>query len=325
MIVEKASGEYTDFRIPGIVVTEEGSLVRYCECRRSASDWADIDIKVSKSEDGGKGWETVLLIKSEGCTLNNPVMFVFGQKLIFLYCKNYREIWKCVSTDDGRSFGAPQRVNFESGIDFFYNVVALGPGHGIVHHGRLLVPVWFAYNHQNEKAHHPSFISTFYSEDGGETFSVGEIIFKDLLKDPSECALAVTGENEILISIRHEGEERKRALAKSADGISAWRELRFEENLPDPICMGSMTHHSGRIYHSNCDSPHARKHLTVKISDDCFQTVQSIRISEEGGYSDIALWEDKLFVLYEKTPSAGNGAQSPAHFALFFESIRLPE
>ena len=58
MIIEKTYGNYTDFRIPGMVVTEKGTLLRYCECRRSVSDWADIDIKISRSCDGGESWET---------------------------------------------------------------------------------------------------------------------------------------------------------------------------------------------------------------------------------------------------------------------------
>jgi sialidase-1 len=252
-------------------------------------------------------------------------MFVFGKKLIFLYCKNYKEIWKCVSVDDGQTFGKAKRVDFESSIDFFYNVVAVGPGHGIVHNSRLLVPIWFAYNKQNEKAHHPSFISTLYSDDGGETFCIGEIIFKDLLKNPSECAFAITAENEVLISIRHEGEIRKRGLAKSADGISAWRELRFEENLSDPICMGSMTHHNGMIYHSNCDSATERNNLTVKISDDCFKTCHNVCVSDIGGYSDIAIWDDKLFILYEKTVLTESKERAYKLFELFFETISLPK
>ena len=323
MIVERAIGDYTDFRIPGIVATEKGTLLRYCECRRSCGDWADIDIKIDRSTDEGKTWETVLLIKSNGNTLNNPVIFVNGEQLVFLYCKNYKEIWKCVSTDDGKSFGKTERVNFESDVDFFYNVVAVGPGHGIVHNGRLIVPVWFAYNQENEKSHHPSLISTFFSDDSGESWKVGEIIFKDELKNPSECALAVTAENEFLISIRHEGEIRTRGLAKSADGISSWRELHFEENLPDPICMGSMTHCKGRIYHSNCDSAQGRKNLTVKISDDCFKTCRSIYVSEIGGYSDIALFENKLFILYEKTVLTGNEEAPPEPFELFFDVIDI--
>ena len=325
MTVEKAIGEYTDFRIPGIVATEKGSLIRYCECRRSRGDWADIDIKVCRSEDCGESWKTVLLVESGGCTLNNPVMFVFGEKLVFLYCKNYKEIWKCVSMDDGKTFSEAERVDFESSVDFFYNVVAVGPGHGIVHNGRLLVPIWFAENKQNEKEHHPSFISTLYSDDGGETFRIGEIIFKDLLIDPSECALAVTAENEILISIRHECEIRTRALAKSADGASLWKELRFEKNLPDPICMGSMTHRNGMIYHSNCDSDSERKNLSIKVSDDCFKTYSKIFVSDLGGYSDIAILGDKLFILYEKQVLSADKERPSRRFELFFETVDLSE
>ena len=330
MIVEKAFADYTDFRIPGIVVTERGTLLRYCECRRAVGDWSDIDIKVDRSADMGKTWDTVLLIKSGGNTLNNPVMFVDGEQLIFLYCKNYKEIWKCKSTNDGKSFGETERVNFDGSIDFFYNVVALGPGHGIVHNERLIVPVWFAYNRENEKSHRPSFISTFYSDDKGESWQLGEVIFQSELRNPSECALAVTAENEIMISIRHECEIRTRALAKSTDGISGWKDLRFEKNLADPICMGSMTHRNGTIYHINCDcdstrySAEERKNLTVKISDDCFKSYKSIYVSDRGGYSDIAIWENKLFIFYEKTILIGDKEKVLQPFELYFEVIDIP-
>ncbi len=313
MLVEQANGEYTDFRIPGIIVTEKDSIIRYCECRRSLSDWADIDIKVCRSADGGKSWETVLLIESGGYTLNNPVMFVYGERLILLYCKNYKEIWKRVSTDDGKSFGEPARVNFESNISFFYNVVAVGPGHGIVHRGRMIVPVWFAYNERDEKSHHPSFISTLFSDDAGRTWQVGEPIFKDTLVNPSECALAITAKDEILISIRHEGAQRTRALAKSATAVSGWYDLRFEERLPDPVCMGGMTQRNGLIYHSNCACATARASLTVKISENEFESCREILISEAGGYSDVALLKDKVCVFYEKCLAG--------RVALFFEAI----
>ena len=190
MLVEKAYGQYTDFRIPGMVVTEKGTVIRYCECRRSRSDWADIDIKVSRSEDEGKSWETVLTVNSEGNTLNNPVAFVYGEKILLLYCKNYNEVYKCESTDDGKSFSRQMRVSFEGNANFPYTVVALGPGHGIYHNGRLIVPAWFAYNKDDPKAHHPSFATTFYSDDGGESWKVGEPIFKNEIVDGSESAIA---------------------------------------------------------------------------------------------------------------------------------------
>jgi hypothetical protein len=45
------------------VATGKGTLLRYCECRKTASDWAEIDIKISRSGDGGATWDTVLMIE----------------------------------------------------------------------------------------------------------------------------------------------------------------------------------------------------------------------------------------------------------------------
>lgn len=188
----------------------------------------------------------------------------------------------------------------------------------------MIVPIWFSYNRENAHAHRPSFISTLYSDDGGENWNLGERIFEGDLKNPSECALAVTAQNDVLISIRHEGMVRTRALAKSADGISGWKELRFEENLSDPICMGSMMHSNGLLFHSNCDSVSDRENLTIKISDDCFKTCKSIIVSKAGGYSDIALLGDKIFIFYEKTViSIKDGKENWHPFELFFDSFTI--
>ncbi len=321
MVVEKACGDYTDFRIPGIVATERGALLRYCECRKSQGDWSAIDIKVSRSNDGGKTWREVLLIKGDGATMNNPVMFATGEKLVLLYCKNYKEVYKCVSFDDGESFKESERVLFDT--DFPYTVVAVGPGHGISHGGRLLTAVWFAFDENNPKAHRPSFVSTLYSEDGGESWQVGELIYPSKLINPSEAALAVTKEGEVLISIRHDGERKTRALAQSTDGISGWHGLRFEENLVDPTCMGGMTHKDGILYHVNCASPTERRDLTVKISRDGFLSTEEIKISDEGGYADIALLNGKLFVLYEKVIVKGPSLWDWEPICLHLDTVEL--
>ncbi|MGM9664375.1 MAG: exo-alpha-sialidase [Eubacteriales bacterium] len=307
-------GKYTDFRIPGLAATKDGILLRCYECRKSCSDWAAIDIALDRSKDKGESWERILLIDGGGQTLNNPVLIVGEDRVIFLYCKNYKEIWQAVSFDDGKCFGKPTRVDFEPSADFFYNVVAVGPGHGIAHRGALIVPVWFAYDGKNEKSHHPSFISTLYSKDNGQTWRIGEIIFKDRLNDPSECALAVTAENEVLISIRHEGIPKLRALATSTDGISGWKELHYADNLADPICMAGMTSRQGRIYHSNCDCADSRKNLTVTVSDDGFQSCRKVMISENGGYSDIALLDGEICIFHEARREDGSTG-------LFFQKI----
>jgi Neuraminidase (sialidase) len=120
MTVEKAYGEYTDFRIPGIVATESGSLIRYCECRRGASDWASIDIKVARSEDGGETWGEVIrtpVSSPHGPTrLSNGKLFYLGKDR-----KKDRLVLRTgmisayESSDEGKSWTYLSTVNFNNG------------------------------------------------------------------------------------------------------------------------------------------------------------------------------------------------------------------
>src|SRR5256885_409280 len=50
-------GGYAVYRIPGIVVTAKGTLLAYCEARKTGGDWAGIDVYFRRSTDRGKTWE----------------------------------------------------------------------------------------------------------------------------------------------------------------------------------------------------------------------------------------------------------------------------
>ncbi len=312
MLIEKVdNGIYSHYRIPGIVITEKGTLLAYYECRKSYSDWAEIDIKIIRSTDEGATWQTVTVINGNKNTLNNPVMFVKGEELHLLFLKNYKVLFHCISVDDGKIFSEPREISVE--CDFFYNVIAVGPGHGIVHNDKMIVPVWFAQNKEDALAHHPSVIATLYSTDGIK-WHLGEFIGKDILINPSECALAVTADNKVLISIRNENSCHQRAFALSDDGLENWGEVYFNPQIPDPACMGSMCHKNKKIYHINCNSSTERENLTVKISDNCFKSFESIIVDTPAGYSDIAIKSDMLYIIYERDRFSGE---------LYFKSIAL--
>ena len=312
MLIEKVNGEiYSQGRIPGIVITEQGTLLAYYEGRKDKSDWAEIDIKIIRSTDEGETWQTISIIPGNGHTLNNPVLFVKEDEIHLLFLKDYKTLFHAVSKDDGLTFSEPQEKNIA--CDFFYNVIAVGPGHGIVHDGKMIVPVWFAQNRLLRKAHHPSIIATLYSTNG-EQWYVGEVIGKDMLKDPSECALAITNDNKVLISIRNENKIHQRAFAISNDGICNWENLHFHPQMQDPICMGSMCHQDGTIYHINCDSSTERENLTIKVSRDCFETFDSIFVDTPAGYSDIAINNNTLYILYERDCTNGG---------LYFKKIKI--
>ncbi|MBQ8431969.1 MAG: beta-Ala-His dipeptidase [Clostridia bacterium] len=316
--IAPTAGEGTVCRIPGLICTSKGTLIAYYECRRSLSDWAEIDLKWIRSHDRGESWETAGLLRGEGQTLNNPVMIVDGDRIHFLFCKNYREIYHAVSDDDGVHFSEPRALSgVPEGIGRFFNAVAIGPGHGVVHQGRLLVPLWFAHNAEDSKAHHPSFISTLYSEDGGGHWQVGEVLTcPPEIPDPNESALAVTAEGRVMLSIRNEGAARMRALAFSDTGIGGWTVPKFESNLPDPVCQGSLFHKDGVLFHSNCATREKRRNLTVKVSTNAFHTYRELLVDEKGGYSDLAVNEQDLYIFYERDVLRGTGG-------LFFQRIPL--
>lgn len=308
MILEKNRGEYAACRIPALIRTAEGALIGAYECRRgSDSDWAQIDLKLIRSEDGGESWQTVALFCGDGKTQNNPVLFAEGTRVSLLFCKSYAELWLSVSCDGGRSFAPPHPVRLE-GADFFYNAVAVGPGHGLSVGGRLITPVWFAYNREDPHAHRPSFIATLYSEDGGESWQMGERLDCAELVNPSECALAVAADGRVMISIRNEGEARLRALSRSPSGVGDWEPPSLCAHLPDPVCEGSLTAWGDTVYHVNCASQTEREALTVKASRDGFASVcRTYPVAAQGGYADIATDGRELFVLYERDVLSESG------------------
>ena len=303
MILQKNHCDYERGRIPGIVCSKTGSLLAYYECRKAPGDWAQIDLKIQKSTDGGESWQEVLRIDGQGQTMNNPVMFVKDDRLQLLYCENYRRIFRIHSDDDGESWSAPVEIT-EAVAEVPHSVVALGPGHGIVTlDGTMVVSVWFAQN-EDPKAHHPSFVSFFYSQDG-ENWQVGEQLHIHGLVNPSECALALLTDGWVIMSMRNENDCHQRCFAVSPTGYSDWDGFQFDERFPDPVCQGSMAGTPRILCHINCESTEKRENLTLKISRNGFATFESHLIAEKGGYADLCIRENKACILYETTTAEG--------------------
>ena len=159
------STKYSNYRIPGIVVTKNDTVIVYWEARMTSSDWADMDILAMRSEDGGKTFGEPIIIAegaSVGATVNNPVMIVGNDgTLHILYCVEYGVCTTCgdaatsscahgpgvfhsTSKDDGKSWSEPKNISdstFSDTVDHY--VIATGPGHGIaLSNGTLLTAVW---------------------------------------------------------------------------------------------------------------------------------------------------------------------------------------
>jgi sialidase-1 len=353
-LFEAGRGGYALYRIPGIIVTARGTVLAYCEARKHAGgDWGHIDILMRRSTDGGKTWEPARqIVRLKGTftrnpaavaqklgrpgeiTVNNPVAIADAGTVHFLYCVEYGRCFSQRSSDEGRTFSAP--VEITAALEklrprYPWRVLATGPGHGIrLRNGRLLVPVWLSRG-TGGHAHRPSALTTIYSDDRGKTWHAGAIVASEKmpLTNPNESVAVQLADGRVMLNIRSESKEQRRAVAYSKDGASGWSVPAFHSQLLEPICMASLVRLSAapaernRLLFANPDNleradgkarpgqPRDRKRLTVKLSYDEGRTWPTSRVLAPGpsGYSDLAVGPDgTIYCFYERGSTDGKSA-----------------
>lgn len=317
-LVRAGDETYSNYRIPGFVVTKHGTVITYYEARRTASDWAHMDILLYRSEDGGKTFgDPIVMAKGDDDypTVNNPVCIVGNDGVLhFIYCRNYSvgggDVWYRRSDDDGLSWSSPENI-MSATAPQLHNVFACGPGHGIAAaDGMLLVPVWLVQKEAgaDPMAHHPGTVSTLYSRDNGSTWHLGALIEATAeCRDPNETQAAELSDGRIYLNVRLSG-VGYRAYTVSETGYDRWSALVTDPSLPDPTCFGSTASAMVEGQHIlavvNCAHQSNRENLTCRISYDNGKTWAKSLVIEPGdaGYADIALTEDGTFyVLYEQS------------------------
>jgi sialidase-1 len=328
-LFEAGRDGYKIYRIPGIVVTSKGTILAYCEARKTGSDWGEIALFLRRSTDGGKSWSAPARIadmpadavrnayapkkvpSDRAITLNNPVAIADRDGAVhLLYCVEYARCFYRRSDDDGVSFSPAIEITnafepFRAAHD--WKVLATGPGHGIqLISGRLLVPVWISLGTLN--GHGDSRVATIYSDDSGKTWKAGQVLPPQVgLESPNETAAAQLPDGHVMLNIRHPGTPPLfRGVTTSTSGIGDWTPIHFDEALPEPVCMASLISlHGGRLLFSN---PHNtvnrdRKNLTLKLSEDDGATWPISRTLEPApsAYSDLAAASDgTIYCFYER-------------------------
>lgn len=309
---------YHTYRIPAIVVTTKGTVLAFCEARKtSGADSGDIDLVVRRSFDGGKTWQPMELVYEEGGTepiaIGNPCPIVAADGTIhLLFCRNNRDAFYAKSTDDGKTFSKPVEITQSlRSFSFSFTRIGTGPVHGIqAASGRLLVPLWL-----NDKMGRQYRSGVAYSDDGGTTWKAGGLIPDDV-KGLNECSVAELSGGKLLMNMRNR-QAKCRAVATSDDGGLTWSTPRLAEDLVDAECQGAILRLPGndpvRLLFSNAAAPN-RAALTIRRSDDSGKTWSVVRVLHEGpsAYSDLAVAGDgSILCLYE------GGQKSP------YETITL--
>ena len=301
-------GGYFMYRVPSIAVTQRGTVIACYECR-NGGDWSAMDLVIRRSTDGGDTWSERIYIapSNDVDVMHNGILFADGDTVHLLYHRNYRELFYIKSTDEGVTWTEPRNISdayLEVRKQYKWTVADAGPGHGfITRNGRMMIPVWLASNKANITDHHPSVVTTLYSDDHGATWQCGEIIWDSAdFIDPNESVLAELPDGRIMISSRHETRNGMRKFGFSPDGISGWKDFYFEPQITEPICAAGMTQDDEHIWYTHCDCSEGRVNLCLHRSDDWGKTWNLIKqLDPLGGYSDAfySSSDKRLYVIAE--------------------------
>ncbi len=319
-------GGYHTYRIPALAVTKPGTILAFCEGRKDGrGDAGKIDVLLKRSTDGGNSWSEQQVVwhdRNNTCGNPSPVVDQSTGTIWLLMTwnrgedrepliieglsKDTRRVFVMCSTDDGRTWSAPQDITRET-KPTNWTWYATGPGAGIQlengpHAGRMLIPC-----DHIEAGTRRNFSHVIYSDDHGQTWHLGGSSPRDTA---NECQVVELAGGRLMLNMRNAaGTGRHRQVAFSADGGETWTDQHPDPGLPEPICQASVrrysrpgTNRKSILLFSNPASETRRVSLTLRASYDQGQTWTRQRLLHDGpgAYSDLAvLLNGQIACLYE--------------------------
>ncbi len=310
------------YRIPTLAVTKQGTLLAFAERRvNGKSDTGDIDTVVKRSADSGKTWSEEITVADMGadtignaCPVTDPetgaitVVMTWNRVPERMVAPGFgqdsRLVYLARSTDDGLTWSKPKEIT-RNVKQADWSWFASGPGSGIVlerggRKGRFVLGV----NHKDAEGYRAHVI---YSDDRGKTWQSSKTY---AALHTNECEVAELEDGTLMLNMRNHGSPRKdRAVALSKDGGETWEETRWDQNLPEPGCMGSLKRQSwsgngkaALLLFSNPASRERRENLVLRGSSDDGKTwTHSVTIKKgDAAYSHLApISPDQVALVYE--------------------------
>ncbi|WP_052573468.1 sialidase family protein [Haloferula sp. BvORR071] len=319
---------YHTYRIPTLLRSASGTLLAFCEGRKSSgTDHGDIDIVLRRSTDGGQTWGPLAVIQEEGdtapVTIGNPVPVLDESNghIHLLFCRNNTEAFHSVSTDDGLTW-SPRKDITPVVKREGWGWIATGPVHGIqlkrgAQAGRLLIPCDHRIGTPG-KDKGPFGVQAVYSDDHGATWQLGATMQTSETVAPNEntCVELVSpapgGGSRVYFNARDHVGPHARAAAISNDGGSTWLDGGFTDapNFTCPVVQGCLQRlratdqgdPANRILFT-CPQGDTRAGISIWSSKDEATTWAAPKLIYEGpsAYSDMAVTgPGKVAMVYEK-------------------------
>jgi len=313
---------YHTFRIPSLIVTAKGTLLAFCEGRKTGrADDGDIDLVLRRSADAGKSWLPIELVHEEGgtasITIGNPcpVLDQATGTIWLSFCRNNDDVFVTSSNDDGLTWAPPRTITADV-KEPDWSWYATGPGVAIqLRHGprkgRLVIPCDHGKQIDGKRV---MYSHALFSDDHGQTWKLGGTV----APHTDECQVVELADGQLLMNMRNYwGRDGKRpdrggmrAIARSGDGGATWSSLDFDKTLIEPLCQASLIGFPNPrqpadavLLFSNPASREARRRLTVRASFDGGKSWPVTRLIDDGSaaYSCLALLPSaRVGLLYER-------------------------
>ena len=323
------------YRIPGLVTTAKGTLVACYDIRRQGYRdlQGDIDIGVSRSEDGGRSWGEMIVAMDMGewgglpqdqNGIGDPCILldeVTGDMLLFAvwahgefegYASSSSgdgfEPWETPqlmmsrSTDDGLSWSEP--VNLTCQVKRReWHITLQGPGRGItMSDGTLVVPMQFQ---DAERKYHSAIM---YSRDRGNTWHCDGWS----AEDNNEAQVVELQDGSLMLNMRN---LRKlgRSVALSRDMGRTWEPHVATGMLDEPVCQASLIKIPREssplsrelLLFSNPWHPRDRRNMSVRMSfNEGYSWPCRVLLDEQEGlgYSCLTMVDEQTVgILYESS------------------------